>query len=148
MYNLVQILVPLGICVALPVLIVWIIFRSSMNSDNQRAAVLIEAIKANNDIDTAELAKALRKPRKSKSARDILNRRLLNGMIWGSIGLVLTICSTVFYSLEMMDSDDFMVLLIIGLILLGIGLSFIVVYFVTKKQVKLTADNADSEDKR
>ena len=48
--DLEAILIPLGVCVALPVLIVWLVYRSRTNKDNRRAEVLIEAIKANGGI--------------------------------------------------------------------------------------------------
>ena len=77
MESIIAVLIPIFICVVLPVLIVWIVFRAAMNNDNKRAEVLIKAIEANNGIDADRLADALGKPR--KTAREILNLRLLLG---------------------------------------------------------------------
>ena len=131
--NLVSILVPLGICVALPVLIVLIVFWAQVNADNKRAMVLIEAIKANPDTDTDALAKAFAKKR--KSPREILNSRLLKGCIFSLTGLVITIANLCFYWGNDIELDDFAPLLILGLILFVIGISFLIVYFVTRKQI-------------
>ena len=84
-FDLVPILVPLGVCVALPVLIVWIVFRTIKNNDDKRAEVLIKAIEANNGIDADKLAEALTKPR--KSPRQLLTLRLLRGCIFTFIGI-------------------------------------------------------------
>ena len=59
------ILVPIFICVVLPVAIVAIIYWERVNNDNKRTQVLIKAIEANNDIDADKLAEALAKPRKT-----------------------------------------------------------------------------------
>lgn len=135
LFNAQAVFVPLGICVALPVLIVWIVFRATMNSDNKRAAVLIEAIKANNNVDTADLAKAFQKPRKSE--REILNGRLLRGCIWGSLGLIFTICSIIFYPCGIIeDAEEFSTMLLIGLCMMGIGASYLAVYFTSRKNIE------------
>lgn len=42
--NVVATLVPIFICVVLPVAIVLIVFLAAMNSDNKRAKILIKAI--------------------------------------------------------------------------------------------------------
>ncbi len=37
-------LIPIGVCVVLPIMIVWIVFKAKTNNDNKRADVLIKAI--------------------------------------------------------------------------------------------------------
>lgn len=129
------ILVPIFICVVLPVAIVAIIFAASMNSDNKRAKVLIKAIEANNNIDADKLAEAMRKPK--KSAREVLNQRLLMGCIFTFIGVALFIFGLVSYFMGVgFESDPVTVPMIFGGASLAIGLSYLVVYFVTRKQVK------------
>lgn len=78
-------LVLIFICVVLPVAIVLIVFLAAINSDNQRAKVLIKAIESNNGIDADKLAEALQKPR--KSAQELLNARLLRGCICSFLGI-------------------------------------------------------------
>ena len=141
---LVQLLVPLGVCVALPVLIVWIVFRNLSNSDNKRAEVLIEAIRANNDIDTETLAKAFSKPR--KTPREIMQQRLLRGCSFGLSGLVVSLGVALMLILNVIDIEEFCTLLIIGLISFSIGVSNLIVYFVTRKQIPATDDVEDRTD--
>lgn len=129
-----SILVPIFICVVLPVAIVLIVYLASMNSDNKRATILIKAIESGNGIDADKLAEALRKPR--KSAREVLNLRLLRGCICTFLGLCLVIVAIV----NMCGGGDFSsdpvtVPLVFSTIPLAIGLGYLVVYFVTRKQV-------------
>ncbi len=135
-----DILVPIFICVVLPVAIVAIIYWERVNNDNKRTQVLIKAIEANNDIDADKLAEALAKPR--KTAKEILNGRLLKGCIFTLIGVACEIFALVAYfshdAYTSMDSIE--VPGIIGGISLAIGISFLVVYFVTRKQISGTND--------
>ena len=130
-----QILVPIFICAILPMAIVLIVFMAVMNADNKRAAVLIKAIESNNNIDADKLATALAKPR--KTPRELLNGRLLRGCIFSFTGLLLELvgivglCNGVGF-----ESDPVSVPMIFGGISLAVGLSFLVVYFVTRKYVK------------
>lgn len=131
-----DILVPIFICVVLPVSIVLIVFMTRRNSDNKRAEILIKAIETGSDINADKLAEALRKPMKQpKSAREILNMRLLRGCLGAFIGLAL--CTVSIVSLcngSDMSSDNVSIPFMFGGLSLAIGLSYIVVYFVTRKQ--------------
>jgi len=117
-------IVSILICVVLPVSIVLIVFLAVMNSDNKRAKVLIKAIEANGSIDVDKIAESLKKNK--KTALELLNLRLLRGCIFSFVGLVLGIVSWV-YGGEF-DAGLF------GGISLAIGASYLVVYFVTRKQ--------------
>ena len=57
--ELTGILVPIFICVVLPVTCVWLVVRKFINADNRRSEVIIEAIKANSGIDADKLAEAM-----------------------------------------------------------------------------------------
>lgn len=134
-----DILVPISICVVLPVAIVLIIFMTAMNSDNKRAKVLIKAIEANNNIDADKLAAALAKPR--KTPLEILNKRLLRGCMFTFTGIALIIVALVSLAYGTEFANDSVTLpMIFGGALLAIGLSYLVVYFVTRKQVNNTRE--------
>lgn len=128
-------LVPIFICVVLPVSIVAIVFAAAMNSDNKRSKVLIKAIESNCGLDTDKLAEALQKPK--KTALELLNLRLLRGCIFSFIGIAL--CIVGIASLCMgteFAADPVTVPLVFGGASLAVGLSYLVVYFVTRKQIK------------
>jgi hypothetical protein len=127
-------LVPIFVCVVLPVSIVLIVFLTGINSDNKRAKVLIKAIENNNAIDANKLVEALKK--QNKSAQEILNLRLLRGCIFLFIGLALTIVSIIgLISGTHFEADPVAIPMLFGGISLAIGLSYITVYFVTRKQI-------------
>lgn len=128
-------MIPIFICVVLPIAIVAIVFAAAMNNDNKRAKVLIKAIESDCGIDADKLAEALQKPK--KTAREILNLRLLRGCIFSFIGLALCIVGGVSNSLGAeFSSDSVTVSFVFGGASLAIGLSYMVVYFVTRKQIR------------
>lgn len=132
---MVDILVPIFVCVVLPVAIVGIYYWSQVNAENKRAEILMKAIEANCGPDADKLAEALQKPR--KTAREILNLRLLRGCMFTFVGLGLCIVGIVSACMGTeFASDPVMVPLVFGGASLAIGLSYLVVYFVTRKQVK------------
>ncbi len=119
------------ICVVLPISIVLITSVKKILSDNKRSQVIVKAIEADKEIDTDKLLDALQKPK--KSAQEILNSRLLYGCIYSLVGLSLIvsgIVSSVWYA----DSDT-MVLYIFESISIALGISYLIVYFLTRKQV-------------
>lgn len=65
MEEIIAVSIPIFICVVLPISIVALVVRASINSDNKRAQVLIKAIESNCGIDADKLAEALQKPKKS-----------------------------------------------------------------------------------
>lgn len=137
MAQVLGLLIPIFICVVLPISIVAIVFRASINSDNKRAQVLIKAIESNCGIDADKLAEALRKPKKSD--REILNLRLLRGCIFSFLGLgffVVAILSLASKTSLYYDPAYLPFSLIICIPSLAIGISYLIVYFLTRKQVK------------
>lgn len=129
MEDLVAITIPIFICVVLPVAIVLIVFLSSLGKEKVRAKVLIKAIEANNTIDADKLAEALRKPK--KTAREILNKRLLYGCISAALGIALIASSF----LPAADVQIRSQLCFAAAICLAFGVGFLAVYFVTRKSV-------------
>lgn len=132
---MVDILVPICVCVVLPVAIVGIYYWSQVNAENKRAEILMKAIEANCGPDADKLAEALQKPRKTD--REILNLRLLRGCMFTFVGLGLCIVGIVSACMGTeFASDPVTVPLVFGGASLAIGLSYLVVYFVTRKPVK------------
>ena len=48
---MVEIIVPIGVCVVLPVMVVWLVFRSRNHIVDRKAEVLLKAIENGQDID-------------------------------------------------------------------------------------------------
>ena len=134
MFWIVQLTAVLGVCVALPVLIVWLICRATTNRDNKNAEIIIKALENSSSIDTDKLVNALGK--KQKSPLELLNIRLLRGCIFTFIGIALVIVACIIgYYMGGLYKDMWMFIIPAGFAL-AIGAAYLIVYFVTRKQVK------------
>ena len=129
-----HILVPIFVCVVVPIAVVAIAAATKINNDNKRAEVFIKAIESNCGINADKLAEALQKPKKTD--REILNLRLLRGCAFSFIGIALCFVGIVSLSTGTeFSADPVTVPLVFGGASLAIGLSYLVVYFVTRKQI-------------
>lgn len=131
----VALLVPLGVCVLLPIMLVWFYFNSVNNKANLRAEVMTKAIEANvcpEKLD--DVFESLK-----KTAEEISQTRLLNGCIFTLLGISLLIMTFVF-------SDDglqrFMYFL--SSVCFSIGIGYLIVYFVTRKTVKVEKEEQET----
>jgi ABC-type Fe3+ transport system permease subunit len=136
---MVSILVPIFVCVVLPVAIVLITALAKMHSENKRTQIIIKAIEANKDVDTEKLIESLKKPQ--KTAREMLNLRLLRGCIFSLIGIALAIVGFVNSVTGSDFSDDSVTIpmILVG-ISIAIGISYLIVWNVTRKQTNSTEE--------
>lgn len=139
-----EVAVPISICVVLPVAIVLIRAFTKINSENKRAEVIIKAIEADNSIDANDLAESLKKPRYSD--REILNFRLLRGCIFTLVGLLLLLVGIINLLVGSdFSSDPVSVPMMFGGGSLAIGISYLIVYFVTRRQVVDSVEKTTSD---
>lgn len=124
-------IIPISICVVLPVAIVFITTWRQYNKDNKRAEILMKAIESNKEIDANKLAESLGSPNDQKS--DILSKRLLRGLMFSFIGLAMIIGALlIFGNGGSGDTPEFGIMG--GTVLLAIGISYLIVYWVTYRQ--------------
>lgn len=129
-------LVPIFICVVLPVAIVAIIFATAMYRDKKRTEVLLKAIEANNVLDVDKLASALQKP--VRSPKEMLWLRLQRGCVCTliGVGLVITGIVTLLSDQGMgFGSDSVFFPVVGGVVLLAVGISYLIVYSVSRKNI-------------
>lgn len=139
-----SIIVPLGFGVILPVAIVLITSLARINADNKRTKIIIKAIEANKDIDTDRLIESFKKP--VKTDRQILSARLLRGCIYSLIGIALAIVGLTGYLCGAdFQADQVSIPLIAGGICFAIGISYLIVYFVTRNQVNDSSENTENQ---
>ena len=131
-----EILIPIGICVVLPVMIVWLINRTRQNETNRNTEIMLKAIESGATIDS-DLFKAQQEQKAPKTIKERLLKRLSGGCICTLTGLTLETVGIVNYIKwdGTTSNDSAVVPMIIGGILLGIGVSLIVVFFVGKKML-------------
>lgn len=135
-----EIIIPVSICAVMPITIVLIIFLAKMYANKKNAQILIKAIESGNNIDIDKLTEALGKPQ--KTAQEMLNLRLQRGCLYSIIGVFLVGWSIVALcnGSEIMD-DPVCIPGIVGLISLALGISYLAVYFVSRKNI----DNPQNE---
>ncbi len=122
---MVEIIVPIGVCVVLPVMVVWLVFRSRNHIVDRKADVLLKAIENGQDIDPEMFASDDRSKRTKRSLKMNLLGRLQTGIILVIMGAGLVACAML---IPGKDS-----LFIIASILLAIGIGFCVAFFVGRK---------------
>ena len=142
MYQLVPILVPIACGCVLPIMIVWLTIRESMNKTNQRTKIMLAAIEKNPDMDIEELMEKI-SPKKK-----LLKEKLLSKLLWGSIIGLLGI-SFLVYGLLIdfrggMNTDGLIHIYFAGGILLAVGIAFLVNYRLSKKML---AKEIEAEEK-
>ena len=89
MDTAVAIVVPVFVCVILPIVIVWIVFQFITNRTNKRSEIILEAIKGNPNIDTEKLLEAFKAH--TPSPWENLSRKLLRGSIFTLLGITFAI---------------------------------------------------------
>ena len=142
MQELFRILVPIAICCVLPIMVVWLIVRRNMNETNQRTQIVLAAIEKNPEMDIEELMKKISpKPK-------LLKEKLLTKLLWGSLATLLGIgligLGVWLGYVGGGGTDDPFVSVCFGLIALGVGIAFLVNYFVGKKML---AKEMEAEEK-
>ncbi len=130
---MVEILVPIFCGCVLPIAIVLIVALRKSNVVNKRSEILIRAIEANKEVDTDKLIEAMKEPK--KSPQELLNARLLRGCMFSLIGVALIIIGIVELAsgVSIID-DEVSTPFIFGGISLAIGISYLIVYYITRNQ--------------
>ena len=131
MKDLVPLIVPIAVCVVLPVAIVWLKVSQQKKQDALRAEVMLEAIRQGRDVDIDALARSMsNKSRRHTSPRRRLMNQLLCGCICSLIGMIFVVVGI----LDVIDNGSTDTLLVGGATT-AVGISFLIVYFVGRKNL-------------
>lgn len=131
--NLVNALVPIGICVVLPIIVVRLITRERINRDNMRKDIILAAMEKNTDIDVEEMMKKLNGPK--KLLKEKLMTKLLFGSVLVSFSILVYVAMIVYMCLFEFDKSMFIALSFAGVPSLAIGMAFLINYFIGKKML-------------
>jgi len=123
--DLYVILTSLGICVVLPVMIVWIIARVRQNEVNRKADIMLKAIENGATIDPELFNNKNNKPMKIKS--DLMDK-LTGACITSLMGIAFLVLHFIGYSRAWAGY-----LPLAGVVLLAVGIGLFVSYFAGKK---------------
>ena len=132
-----DLLLPLGVCVVLPVMIVWLVMRTRQNETNKKTEIMLKAIESGATVDT-EFFKSQQEGQKTIKER--LLGRLTGASIMTLLGVALLVIAVVFGNSYAPDGWNFSdspapVFAVIGGILLAIGLALFAVFFAGKKML-------------
>ena len=128
-YVLQDIINVIGICVLLPIVIVWLINRRRTNETNRRAEILLKAIEAGSTIDL----NLFQEPQKQRSIKEKLLDRLTVAWVATLIGLPIIALGISMYCLIDNPSEGLLVIAGIGGIIMTVGIALFGVYFAGKK---------------
>lgn len=133
MSDFVDNLVSLGICVALPITIVWIIQRARKHKIDKRTEIILAAIEKNANIDIEEFMKKMNPEVKT------LKERLIAKLMWGGIVMAVGIgilAGTVWADYSGgMPRETLNSMYLGGAICALIGLVIISIFFISKKMM-------------
>lgn len=117
-----EIIIPLGVCVVLPVLVVWLVSRSRKNDIDRRTEVMLKAIEHGQEIDPEAFSSKGKGRRTIKMA---LLGKLQSGIILFLVGAGMLIAAPFV--------EENTALYIVGGILVALGAGFLVSFFVGRK---------------
>lgn len=127
-----DVMVPIGICVVLPVSIVMLYLRARKHETNKRTEILLAAIEKNAEIDVEDFLAKMAPPKKS------IKQMLVTKLMWGSIitalGLAVLVY-TIYRDFCLKDSWFLGEFYLISSILLLVGVAILIVFFVSKKML-------------
>ena len=139
-----HILIPLGICVVLPVLIVWIIARTRKNETDRKAEVMLKAIEAGATVDMNQFNTEKKAP---KTIKQELLEKLNGACITSLMGLAFLALSLWSEFGRGLPDDLFMedLLPVAGCVMLAVGIGLFISYFTGKR---LLAKDIEAEEKK
>lgn len=147
--RIIEDLVPIAICVVLPIAIVWMTTRTRIKRDNLRKEIILAAMEKNSDIDIEEMTKKLNGPK--KLLKEKLLTRLLFGSIFVGLGILIYVAMAVYMRIFGQDTNMFIGLSFVAVPSLAVGIAFLINFFVGKnmlaKEMEAERDAKTSEKK-
>lgn len=126
-HALVEILIPIGVAVVLPVAIVAIVFKSALASDRNRKEIILAALEKNPNLDVEDLVKRMKKSNK------LIKEKLLARLERGCLCCLMGVAFMVLYFFLGVQGEDLIV--VVGAALIAIGIAFLISYFVGRRML-------------
>ena len=120
-HALIEILIPIGVVVVLPVAIVAIVFKSALASERNRKEIILAALEKNPNLDVEDLVKRMKKSNK------LIKEKLLARLERGCLCCLMGVAFVLLYFFLSVQNEF---LIITGAALIAIGIAFLVSYFV------------------
>ena len=127
MFWLVQLLVPIGVAVVLPITIVAIVFKSALASERNRKEIILAALEKNPNLDVEDLVKRMKKSEK------LIKEKLLAKLQRGCLCCLMGVAFVLLYFFLSVPNE---MLLIVGAVLIPIGIAFLISYFLGRRMLE------------
>ena len=127
MFWLVQLLVPIGVAVVLPIAVVAIVFKSVLASERNRKEIILAALEKNPNLDVEDLVKRMKKSEK------LIKEKLLAKLQHGCLCCLMGVAFVLLYFFLSVQKEF---LIIAGTVLIAIGIAFLVGYFVGRRMLE------------
>ena len=128
METAIGIVIPVSICVILPIIIVWIVFNFLNNRTNRQSDIILEVIKNNPNIDTEKLLQSLKKT--ELTPLDYVNRKLLRGCIFTLLGITFALISAL-----VPENDEVLGCWVACGVFGSVGIGFLISYWFGYKHI-------------
>ena len=138
------VIIPLGICVVLPIACVCLFVYMKNHEINKRSEILLAAIEKNMDIDVDVLFRKLADSQQTLKERIL--KKLTKGLLFSAVGLGL-LCVSVWRLFDGFVTDLWYVILFIAAISLLIGIAYIIVYVISKKELAKELEQEENNRK-
>lgn len=125
-HALIEILIPIGVAVVLPVAIVAIVFKSALASDRNRKEIILAALEKNPNLDVEDLVKRMKKSEK------LIKEKLLARLERGCLCCLMGVAFVLLYFFLSVQNEF---LIITGAALIAVGIAFLVSYFVGRRML-------------
>ena len=125
-HALIEILIPIGVVVVLPVAIVAIVFKSALASERNRKEIILAALEKNPNLDVEDLVKRMKKSEK------LIKEKLLAKLQRGCLCCLMGVAFVLLYFFLSVQNEF---LIITGAALIAIGIAFLVSYFVGRRML-------------
>lgn len=143
-YVTYECILPIGICIVLPIIVVGLISYTRIRRDNARRDIVFHALDKNAEIDVEELVRKMNKY--DKLLKEKLLRKLLFGSVFVIFGLLVYISMVMYMCLDskMFVGTMFVEFSFVAIPALAIGVAFLMNYYVGKKML---ANEIEAEER-
>lgn len=143
-YVTYECILPIGICIVLPIIVVGLISYTRIRRDNARRDIVLHALDKNAEIDVEELVRKMN--RYDKLLKEKLLRKLLFGSVFVIFGLLVYISMVMYMCLDskMFVGTMFVEFSFVAIPALAIGVAFLMNYYVGKKML---ANEIEAEER-
>ena len=125
----------IGVCVIMPIIVVWLKNRTSQNETNKKTEVLLKAIESGATIDPEYFKPQL----KTKSLKEKLLAKLTGACIATFMGLVIVVTDTMVYDdiskPNIVERQIYEFVFILGGIIFAVGIALLITFFVGKRML-------------